>query len=420
MGRKPLLFLTFFLFFLLNTVAFQLYATDMSSDGKAYIQSNEEVNIIMENEQEPLNSVAGLQKENQVLREKVQEYKKLEEDLMAQRVYEKAKKRLVAMITFGGIVLTIIGIIGFKSIIDYTKKLIVSKLDSVSEEQISKFVQEEGKKQVLIIVKEQQSKLEAIIVATARQQINQINRASIPVRGGEKLTISAEPSQRFLDLTSFMLPTRNQGAEGSTVGFAVASALEFQIRKHLNEQVTISPRYIYYYSKLEAGYDPHTDTGAFVRDAIKVLRMKGAVSEELWPYKPGDLQSEPPEKIKTARHYRITDSFQVSSLEEVKTALQKYGPVVGGISIFKESLNNKDIVKTGIIPDPSPGEQVIGAQAICIVGYDDDKKRIKFKNSWGVKWGDKGYGYISYSYVEKFLTDAWVFTILNSGETKLN
>ena len=29
-------------------------------------------------------------------------------------------------------------------------------------------------------------------------------------------------------------------------------------------------------------------------------------------------------------------------------------------------------------------------------------------------------GYISYSYVEKFLTDAWVFTILNSGETKLN
>ena len=58
MGRKPLLFLTFFLFFLLNTVAFQLYATDMSSEGKAYIQSNEEVNIIMENEQEPLNSVA--------------------------------------------------------------------------------------------------------------------------------------------------------------------------------------------------------------------------------------------------------------------------------------------------------------------------------------------------------------------------
>lgn len=411
MGRKPLLFFIFFLFFLLNPVGFQLCATELSSEGKGSIQPNEGVNAIMENEQKPQNSVADLQKENQVLREKVQEYKKLEEDLMAQRVYEKAKQRLVAMITFGGIVLTIIGIIGFKSIIDYTKKLIVSKLDSVSEEQINKVVQDEGKKQVLIIVKEQQSKLEALLVATAKQQINQINRSSVPVRGGEKPTIPVEPSQRFFDLTSFMLPTRDQGTEGSTVGFAVASALEYQISKHLNEQVTISPRYLYYYSKLEAGYDPHADTGAFVRDAIKVLRTKGAVSEESWPYKPGDLQSKPPEKIKTARHYRITESFQVSSLEEVKTALQKYGPVVGGISIFSASLNNKDIAKTGIIPDPSPDDQVVGAQAICIVGYNDDKKLIKFKNSWGDKWGDKGYGYISYNYVEKFLVDAWVFTI---------
>jgi cell shape-determining protein MreC len=44
----------------------------------------------MEHEQEPLSSVNDLQTENRALREKVQEYKKLEEDLMAQRVYEKA------------------------------------------------------------------------------------------------------------------------------------------------------------------------------------------------------------------------------------------------------------------------------------------------------------------------------------------
>ena len=52
----------------------------------------------------------------------------------------------------------------------------------------------------------------------------------------------------------------------------------------------------------------------------------------------------------------------------------------------------------------------MGGQAICIVGYDDDKKMIKFKNSWGPQWGDSGYGYISYSYVEKFLSDGWTFT----------
>jgi C1A family cysteine protease len=65
---------------------------------------------------------------------------------------------------------------------------------------------------------------------------------------------------------------------------------------------------------------------------------------------------------------------------------------------------------------PSPGEQAMGATAICIVGYDDDKKLIKFKNSWGTKWGDKGYGYLSYNYVDKFLTDAWIF-IIQSGDS---
>ena len=30
---------------------------------------------------------------------------------------------------------------------------------------------------------------------------------------------------------------------------------------------------------------------------------------------------------------------------------------------------------------PSPGEQAMGATAICIVGYDDDKKLITFSDS---------------------------------------
>jgi hypothetical protein len=43
----------------------------------------------------------------------------------------------------------------------------------------------------------------------------------------------------------------------------------------------------------------------------------------------------------------------------------------------------------------------------CAVGYDDNKKLVKFKNSWGKGWGDNGYGYIPYSYINDFLWDAW-------------
>lgn len=410
MDQKLLFFFCFCLLVVLNSVASPLCATELNPDDESSHQFTKEVNSKMEHEQELQSSVSELRRENRELRDKVQQYGKLEEDLedvMAKRVYEKARKRLAATITLGGILLTIAGIVGLKSIANYTKTVVAEKVASVSEEQINTIVEQEGKNQVLNFVKEQQSKLEAMLLATARQQISQIALASSPVRGEEKPTVSVEPGQPLLDLTSLMTPVRNQGSEGSTVGFAVAAALEYQIRKQLNEQVIISPRYIYHYAQLEAGRDPHSDTGAFVRDAIEVLRTKGAVSEDTWPYRPGDVKSDPPEKLKTATRYKISESYQVNGVEEVKRALQRYGPVVGGISVFPSTF----AYRSGVIPAPLPDERPQGATAICIVGYDDDRQAMKFRNSWGTQWGEEGYGYFSYDYVEKFLTDAWVFTL---------
>ena len=50
------------------------------------------------------------------------------------------------------------------------------------------------------------------------------------------------------------------------------------------------------------------------------------------------------------------------------------------------------------------------------VGYDDDhdngdggaKGAIQFKNSWGLAWGDAGYGWLPYNYVLNGLArDFW-------------
>jgi C1A family cysteine protease len=55
-------------------------------------------------------------------------------------------------------------------------------------------------------------------------------------------------------------------------------------------------------------------------------------------------------------------------------------------------------------------EQIIGGHAIVMVGFDDKHKRIKFVSFWGSSWGDHGFCYLSYDYVEKHLSDAWTFT----------
>jgi GNAT superfamily N-acetyltransferase len=38
---------------------------------------------------------------------------------------------------------------------------------------------------------------------------------------------------------------------------------------------------------------------------------------------------------------------------------------------------------------------------------DEKRRRFGFPNSWGVGWGDRGWGYMTYEYFDRFVTDAW-------------
>lgn len=89
--------------------------------------------------------------------------------------------------------------------------------------------------------------------------------------------------------------------------------------------------------------------------------------------------------------------------DELRMSLATKGPAVLGIETFKGMLKTK----TGIVPMPKKGERSIGGHAIAACGYDDEKELVKFKNSWSVKWGDKGYGYLPYTYIERYMMDAW-------------
>ena len=48
---------------------------------------------------------------------------------------------------------------------------------------------------------------------------------------------------------------------------------------------------------------------------------------------------------------------------------------------------------------PSIREAALGGHAVLAVGYNDAGQRFIVRNSWGSKWGKKGYCFMPYAYL---------------------
>ena len=54
-------------------------------------------------------------------------------------------------------------------------------------------------------------------------------------------------------------------------------------------------------------------------------------------------------------------------------------------------------------------ENMLGGHCMLVTKYDDNLKSFLVLNSWGTKWGDNGYHYMSYRYVcSDLCNDFWV------------
>lgn len=211
-----------------------------------------------------------------------------------------------------------------------------------------------------------------------------------------------------------MSPVKNQGNLGSCVGFAVTAMKEWQERIEHEYEVSqgkkdhrktniydLSESWVYWNAKK---IDPWPgEEGTSIRFAMKVLQKLGTPSEDGWKYS-DKAKGEPKSWAHLiARWARIGSYWRVNGLQELRYALLS-GPVVIGIPCFEEIFYAGD---NGVVAYPANPNVIYGGHAICAVGYQDSKKRIIFKNSWGPAWGRTGYGLVSYRYIEDFLWDAW-------------
>ena len=205
-----------------------------------------------------------------------------------------------------------------------------------------------------------------------------------------------------IDWAAKMSPVRDQGDEGICVGFSTASGMkEYQELLDYEKLVILSPRFVYAACKKIDGA-PEAE-GTTIRAAMRALKAKGVCQEKFWPYQAHQKDKAKPGASQDAKRFRITSYARILNLNELRLSLAAKGPCVIGIEVFEGIMKTK----TGVVPMPPGSQTSIGGHAVCIVGYDDQKKLIKFKNSWSDRWGQGGYGFLHYSYIERYMMDAW-------------
>lgn len=213
-----------------------------------------------------------------------------------------------------------------------------------------------------------------------------------------------------VDLRPKCSPVVDQGQLGSCTANAIASGLrEYYLITNGEPLTRLSRLYLYWHERQIEG-TIYQDSGAYIRDGMKVLASIGVCPEADYPYDINNFTNTPDGNAEGhAGQFRIKEYHRIKALNDLKAALSQGQPVVIGIPVY-ESFESQSVAETGIIPMPKPTEQLLGGHAILIVGYDDDKGYAIVRNSWGEGWGDKGYCYIPYTFFTKYASDIDMWT----------
>ncbi|MDR3543009.1 MAG: C1 family peptidase [Desulfosporosinus sp.] len=216
---------------------------------------------------------------------------------------------------------------------------------------------------------------------------------------------------KAVDLRTGCSPIVDQGELGSCTANAIASGLREYWEIQVGKLTPLSRLWLYWEERKIEG-TVNDDAGAEIRDGMKVLQQIGCAPEVDWPYDVTKFTQIPTtQATRDAAPYRITEYHRVTNLTTLKTALAQGYPVVIGIKVY-ESFESNQVAKTGIVPLPIRGENLLGGHAVLAVGYEDDLKTdgqgvVICRNSWGDGWGDKGYFYLPYDYFVKYVSDMW-------------
>jgi len=215
-------------------------------------------------------------------------------------------------------------------------------------------------------------------------------------------------------LRKFAPERRNQGQQGSCVGWASAYAartiLESVATGSNPNSTTYSPSFLYNQIGLRGCQ------GAYTGEALEHMKRKGLLHFSKFPYDPNSCTKQPSSsQLQEAMRHRIRGYNRLTQsgrnydvdLEAVKQNIAQGAPVIIAMKVpysFQDMIGKK-VWK----PTRSEARRVNshGGHAMCLVGFDDNKQMFEIMNSWGSDWGDRGFVWVAYDDFKTFCREAY-------------
>lgn len=216
------------------------------------------------------------------------------------------------------------------------------------------------------------------------------------------------------DFEQMGLTAKNQGESPSCAVYAVTAAMEYHRVMSGGTAVRLSEPYLYWASlrslgrtqdRRDAG-ELHYEGGLGLTEVVQALRSYGIPPAGRLPGNFNPQEDTPDARTQEEAwgnsrvgYIMLNGRTKRERLEQAVLALNEGLPVVIGM-VWPES--SPDFARTGDVCD-RPARAGYG-HAVLLTGYSSpdgspENTVFRFRNSYGEKWGDKGYGTVPWSYL---------------------
>lgn len=232
----------------------------------------------------------------------------------------------------------------------------------------------------------------------------------------EKLIGAAAEKPVSIDYRSQLPPVFDQEDRGTCVACAAAWTLKAyeEIKQEDFPEQGLSASFLYSMCKENDGLPCLEGTQPKV--AMQILRKYGICPEIVMPYSAlVDLSAPKVPQVtgtalETAVEYKIKTYAQICStsdtdrgqvIEVIREALKNEGPFMMAMMIC-ENFKPDDEYEL-----PLPEGDLLGGHAVGIAGDLPDRECLILRNSWGTGWGENGYAYLPYTWLDNKIFGSW-------------